>query len=960
MVSKTNQGHKIRSVTFSGQYIAIAHAVCAYSAFFAALIVGCWLHYYKIVKNSSFGYPDEWFPSVSATIGDRYPERSIFQILIALTAGPRFLLLTFNFLILYKENSWLPYLALISGVIRTFTCGGWVYITSTDDHDWHDIFMISYIVLTIPWTVFISKLSPKGSIVRRGRIITASTFFFMLIPLIYWFIQHKVHVRAGAYSVYAYFEWALIILDIGFDCWSMVDFKLLEITVSGSGLNFNPVEKMAAVKETIEPEVKSAEVFASTDTEDFLLVEYIVNAINSFMVWTVLTSLFLCVWYFPLWHMGLSGYEAAIVSLFLAPLVLLIPGLNSGVKNYPMIPRLATIIFGLGAYKCHNPEQKLISVSLGSFFAILSFVNELSSLYNHPKRFTSYCITFMIGCLGSSVVKFMYYSNNPFWAVMHKPNGGANEIGITIGILSALLTPKTTGSEKEGGLSYKGGSLLLAALGIGGYFYSIFSYLSDTSTLVFWTWSGYPIQGPTYLTGGLINVAAVSLGLLYSLKLSPERLSGTVHLMLGALGAGMLYTFPDWIGYAGASLYSFYLASMVGIIFSNAKGHNAGALFSLAFFFSIIISLASVWVVAYAFVPGGFLLRERSDIVLFTSFIMVLSGVLNYRLKAPVERMGKRVFSYTVMIATILLAATGSITYNRTPKTSPTPYNAQSKTFTAGIWCIHFGLDNDMWSSHDRMKNLIEDAQLDIVGLLETDTQRLIGGNRDFTQKIAEDLGMYVDYGPGPNKHTWGAALLSKFPIIESTHHLLPSPVGELAPAIHATLDIYGQLVDVVVFHSGQEEDVEDRRLQSLALADIMGNSSRPLVLLSYLVTKPLQGNYNTYVSDSSRMHDIDSTDWDRWCEYILFRDLKKVAYARISRSTITDTELQIAKFRPLSGEEAQVQDDDFLYGNHFVDEKDIPEALRMPKMFRGRGVRGHKYHVFKKPRYFALEKVEK
>ena len=83
-----------------------------------------------------------------------------------------------------------------------------------------------------------------------------------------------------------------------------------------------------------------------------------------------------------------------------------------------------------------------------------------------------------------------------------------------------------------------------------------------------------------------------------------------------------------------------------------------------------------------------------------------------------------------------------------------------------------------------------------------------------------------------------------------------------------------------------------------------MGNSSRPLILLSYLVTEPLQGNYNTYVSEKSRVYDIDNTDWDRWCEYILFRDLRKVAYARISRSTITDTELQIAKFKLLNEDE--------------------------------------------------------
>jgi len=33
------------------------------------------------------GYPIEWFPSVSATIGDRYPERSVFMVFIAITSG---------------------------------------------------------------------------------------------------------------------------------------------------------------------------------------------------------------------------------------------------------------------------------------------------------------------------------------------------------------------------------------------------------------------------------------------------------------------------------------------------------------------------------------------------------------------------------------------------------------------------------------------------------------------------------------------------------------------------------------------------------------------------------------------------------------------------------------------------------------------------------------------------------
>lgn len=57
------------------------------AAFLSALVVGMSLHFHKIVENQYYGYPDEWFPSVSAAIGDRYPERSFFMVFIAITSG---------------------------------------------------------------------------------------------------------------------------------------------------------------------------------------------------------------------------------------------------------------------------------------------------------------------------------------------------------------------------------------------------------------------------------------------------------------------------------------------------------------------------------------------------------------------------------------------------------------------------------------------------------------------------------------------------------------------------------------------------------------------------------------------------------------------------------------------------------------------------------------------------------
>lgn len=88
--------------------------------------------------------------------------------------------------------------------------------------------------------------------------------------------------------------------------------------------------------------------------------------------------------------------------------------------------------------------------------------------------------------------------------------------------------------------------------------------------------------------------------------------------------------------------------------------------------------------------------------------------------------------------------------------------------------------------------------EVDIISLLETDAARPYIGSNDIASWLSERLRMYVDYGPGPKEHTWGSVnlcvslmshdcaysfprtmLLSKYPILKSEHHLLPSPDGK-------------------------------------------------------------------------------------------------------------------------------------------------------------------------------------
>jgi len=215
-------------VSVNGKYVAYVHTILAYLGFIGALIVGLQLHYHKIVQNEFYGYPQEWFPSVSATIGDRYPERSVFQVCIALTSGPRFLLVCLWYWLTARPGATLPKFVAFCGVARTFLCGGWVYVTSTDDHHWHDVFMISYLVFTLPWTIGCLMTSPINPLAIKYRKIFAGAFFGTLVPLIYFFIQHKVHRVPGAYTIYAFLEWSLILFDVAFDAVTALDFEGFE------------------------------------------------------------------------------------------------------------------------------------------------------------------------------------------------------------------------------------------------------------------------------------------------------------------------------------------------------------------------------------------------------------------------------------------------------------------------------------------------------------------------------------------------------------------------------------------------------------------------------------------------------------------------------------------------------------------------------------------------------------
>lgn len=164
---------------------------------------------------------------------------------------------------------------------------------------------------------------------------------------------------------------------------------------------------------------------------------------------------------------------------------------------------------------------------------------------------------------------------------------------------------------------------------------------------------------------------------------------------------------------------------------------------------------------------------------------------------------------------------------------------------------IHFGHENV-----PRLASVICGTEADVVALQEVDvhwSER--SGFADQAAEIASACGMEFRYGPiydlpplepGKPNRRFGVAILSRRPILSSRNHLLTrlstqaDAAREPMPGfLQVTVDVDGTEVDVFSTHLDYRPDPSVRRTQVGEMLAILGDGSRPTLLMGDMNAPP-------------------------------------------------------------------------------------------------------------------------
>ncbi len=229
-----------------------------------------------------------------------------------------------------------------------------------------------------------------------------------------------------------------------------------------------------------------------------------------------------------------------------------------------------------------------------------------------------------------------------------------------------------------------------------------------------------------------------------------------------------------------------------------------GGSLTLASFFILLMIFAQIFTSVYDYIPFvGAFFRDKfwfvflsAGIALTLPVLLIKQNSFNYKYSLSKLQIST---SFPVII---LLISFITITGALLSSPNPIPQQNGRKSLKILTYNIQQGYDINGLKNHVGQLDLIRGINADVIGLQETDSNRISGGNSDVVRYFADKLNLYSYYGPKTVLGTFGIAMLSKFPI-ENPRTFYMYSKGEQTATIAAEINVGKKIFNIFVTHLG-------------------------------------------------------------------------------------------------------------------------------------------------------------
>lgn len=179
-----------------------------------------------------------YLPSVSAAIGRYQPQRFVWQLAICLLFLPRLYVAKMYFEyykeIITNENMAMAHFACFLNIFENFALLGLSLWTSAHSYKLHKICFLVFIATSETYMFVSYLLTDENKRTRRLNIEERSArqlkFYLFVINLIafvfggYFFSRHNDYCEPGVYTLFAFFEYTVVLINMGYHMTAYYEF----------------------------------------------------------------------------------------------------------------------------------------------------------------------------------------------------------------------------------------------------------------------------------------------------------------------------------------------------------------------------------------------------------------------------------------------------------------------------------------------------------------------------------------------------------------------------------------------------------------------------------------------------------------------------------------------------------------------------------------------------------------